>query len=336
MKKIWIAWERQRRSVELANHFKCNVFFITKWNKYWFRLVGCTIATIITIRKQKPDILFVQNPSIFLAAICCFLKPFFSYVLVVDRHSNFKFEHRNSINPKWCIFHLLSKYTLKKSDFTIVTNKYLKKYIVNQGATALVLSDKIPDLKTKNIQVKSNPNKKRLSAFVISSFQKDEPYEEIFHAAKNHPDITFIFSGNYKKVISPREISNLPKNVVLAGFITESEYAEMLSIADFTLVFTKHEFILNCGSYESISAGKPMILSNTITIRNFFKKGAIYCEELTGRGISEAITQMKENLGRLNEEIRHEKPRLKNAWETEVGIALSDIDQFVNSKMHKD
>ena len=84
--RLWIAWESQRRSIELARKFNC-VLYIFEYEGY-LRYPKCILKTLLILKKLKPEILFVQNPSMVLAALACSYKILSGVFLVVDRHSN--------------------------------------------------------------------------------------------------------------------------------------------------------------------------------------------------------------------------------------------------------
>ena len=58
----------------------------------------------------------------------------------------------------------------------------------------------------------------------------------------------------------------------------KDEYVSMLYSVDATIDLTNRENCLVCGAYESVAAGKPMILSKTQALMEYFNKGAVYVE----------------------------------------------------------
>lgn len=312
-KIIWIAWERQRRTLELSKELKSDLCIIDIKKRNILRYIESSLMTISHIRTESPDILIVQNPSIVLTFLVAIIKPAFNYKLVVDRHTNFKFDKRKSLNPKWIFFHILSKYTIKKSDLTIVTNKHLKLLINLVGGKGAILPDKLPEIPTDRIDLGANTQN---ASLFICTFSDDEPYSEIFGAAKLVPNLTLYVTGNYRKKISKRHLKDIPKNVVLLGFIPDMEYFKYLMSVDFTIVLTSQEYTLNCGAYESVASKKPMLLSNTKTIRNYFRGGAVYVDpsNFSKEIISDKIYDIISQLDILNDEVVNLKETLSESW----------------------
>lgn len=278
---IWVSWEDHRRSRELSSSLGIKFYPIVSESPRWKRYPFLITRTILMLLKKRPAVVFVQNPSIVLTSAVIFLRHIFQYKVIVDRHSNFKFEHENSRALRWRLFHFLSRYTLKNSDLTIVTNDPLKEICEHNKARAVVLQDRIPSMQ-KYDQEAVLPffegGNEVFNIMAVTTFNEDEPIDEIISAARRLPDQYRVYlTGNYRKRFSDDEKELLKKNgIIFTGFIDEANYQTLMFSADAVIVLTKKEFILNCGAYEAIAFGKPMILSNTDTIRGYFRFGAVY------------------------------------------------------------
>ena len=77
-KRLWLAWERQRRTLELAKHFKCKLFALEYQGIK--RIPLSILKTISIIISEKPDVLFVQNPSMILVDLDVFTNIFIENV----------------------------------------------------------------------------------------------------------------------------------------------------------------------------------------------------------------------------------------------------------------
>src|SRR5690606_19499272 len=136
-----------------------------------------------------------QNPSIVLAALLCFLKPL-GYKLIIDRHSNFKLYTLSIKSFKWRAFHFLSRYTLKKADLTIVTNKYLADLVIDLGGRSFVLPDKLPALDKHANKVLGGVYK----LVFVCTYSADEPVLEVFEALRYlGEDYQLYVTGNFRK-----------------------------------------------------------------------------------------------------------------------------------------
>lgn len=311
--RIWIAWERQRRTITLSHEFNAKLFILKSEKSKFFRYPELIIKTVKVILQEKPKYVFAQNPSVVLASLVCFLKKAYNFTAIIDRHTNFKLNQRNSKNLKWIIFRYLSNYSLSNADHTIVTNKYLKLLIRNHSRSSSVLPDKIPNL-VPSVDRETNSFKSQLTAFFICTFADDEPYRELFAAFRNFPEICLEVTGNYDSALNQSEIENLPSNIKLLGFVSNRCYVDHLFNCDFTIVLTNQEFTLNCGAYESLAANKPMLLSDTKTIRSYFTFGANYIESNTLEAVRAGVQSIKSELKLRESEIINQVPLMEIAW----------------------
>lgn len=322
MKKIWLTWEDHRRSRELASAFGAEYLPIIGPENRFLRYFLLCSKTLFLLIKIRPSLIFCQNPSIVLNTFLCCLKNLFGYHLIADRHSNFKFYTLGSNSPKWRLFHTLSKFTLRRSDLTIVTNDHLAQLVKASGGNAVILPDKLPSF--PGIAEKELQGNK--SIVFISTFSADEPINAVIDAFRLLPeDLHLYITGNFRKKKNLDQfVRSLPRNVSLTGFLDEQSYLELLTSADILLVLTNQEYILNCGSYEAVSLGKPMVLGDTATIREYFFKGAIY-SRLDSQSLANNIQEAFIKKSTLEEEVRELKVELTNDW----NIRFNSISRWI-------
>ncbi len=310
-KSVWISWEWQRRSVVLADEFSCELFIYNKKFKNKIsRYFSSIVATYNFVKKRNPEIIFCQNPSLILAVFLCILKNYYKYKLIVDRHSNFMLGASDSLKKR--VFLLLSNYTIRSADVTIVTNRELiDNYINNAKGNGYILPDKIPNLKSIKQSVVDSSKK---NVLFVTSFSVDEPISEFFQAIDNFDDNYFFYiSGNYHNY---KSIPLDGRNFKLTGFIGEEDYIALMSAVDVVVVLTKHDSTLTCGAYEAISLGKPMILSGTSAITAYFKKGAIYTDN-SAESIRRSLIDVFCSYDALHRDVVALKYDLSQQWDTD-------------------
>jgi len=59
-------------------------------------------------------------------------------------------------------------------------------------------------------------------------------------------------------------------NLTLTAFIDDNAYVTLLYSCDLIVDLTTREDCLVCGAYESVSAEKPLLLSDTTALRVFW------------------------------------------------------------------
>lgn len=276
--------------------------------------------TLLLVLRKRPRLVYCQNPSVVLAVWLSWWRSAFGYHLVVDRHSNFKFDTVGRPGLKWRVFHALSDYTLRRADLTIVTNQALCDIVVGRGGRGFVLQDKLPDLGPR-IPVAGND---RRTVVFVCTFADDEPIAAVLDAARElGPDYRILVTGNRARFDRDFGLP-VPDNVELTGFLPEQEYVDLLAGADAILVLTSADYVLNCASYEAVALGRPMVLTDTPTIRGYFGKGACYVQ-LDPAGIAAGITDLFADYERYRLEVGQLRGELQTDWEQRAAAFRSLI-----------
>ncbi len=321
-KAIWITWETMRRSEELSAAFNMPLCKYLSNRSYIVRVILLSIRTSLKLLITRPGVVVVQNPSMILATVACLLRPLLRFRLAVDRHSNFRLDTQGAASLKEKAFHLLSRYTIRKADLTIVTNEFLKKIVESWGGRGFVLQDKIPSLSyAEKIDLGGERN-----IVFVSSYAEDEPLEEVLVAARRiDPSIVIHITGDSRK-LDRTLIDNAPPNVVFTGFLEEKKYQSYLYSCDAALVLTTDDHLLTCGAYEAISLGKPLILSGQDALREFFHTGVIFTKN-EAEGIASAIQEAIDERAGHENRISELAVELNASWQTK----FSDLQELLGS-----
>ena len=305
--RIWITWETQRRSIELSHQFNCELFIIE--HEGVFRYPKSIKRTLQILHSRKPTILFVQNPSMILAAIACTYRFFFRTTVVVDRHTTFQLNKRVRLTPGNILFRLLHHYTIRFASLTLVTNNHLADIVSNLGGRAFVLPDRLPRMEhSQQIALKGITN-----VMLISSFGKDEPLTEVLLAMQDASlaDVCLYVSGNINK-LSKAILADAPENVVFTGFLPDSEFMNLVCEVDVVMVLTTTEYCMLCGCYEAVSAMKPLITSDKMVLMNYFK-GALFVDNSCA-GIINGLNTVLGDLETYQKHIVELNAHLKREW----------------------
>lgn len=305
MKKIiWITWEHQIRNVSITNTLDVQLFVINHPPPRLQRYYHCIKETIQVIRKETPDVIVSQNPSIMLTIILSLLKIVFKYKHVIDAHfGGIKAFNGNKL------FQLALNICNKNANLVIVTNDGHKRLIEDLGGAAFIYEDPLPKINSSGENKIIMPDKK--TVFFICSYDIDEPFEEVFKAAEKlaNEDYLIIVSGNYHKAnIHPNDYPY----IMFTGFISYDDFACYLTKSDVIIDLTSWENCLVCGAYEAMSAGKPLVTSDTNALRNYFYAGTLYTSHEAGN-IANAIRSAYNNRSNLKEDIQKwKKSTIKN------------------------
>jgi glycosyltransferase involved in cell wall biosynthesis len=263
---IWITWENQIRNRSMSDMLGVRLITIICRGNRFKRYSFCLFLTFITLLKERPKIVFAQNPSIILNYFLIFARLIFRYKLVSDAH----FAGVIAFNGSKIIQKALDICN-RLANLVIVTNEEHNKYICGIGGRAIICEDPLPDISIYF----TDEAKTEKTVFYICSYDVDEPYDLAFKASDIllKDNFKFLVTGNYKKVgINPEEYPN----VIFLGYLPEVDYYTRLFQSNIVLDLTESENCLVCGAYESMAAEKPLVTSDTVCLRNYFKKGTVF------------------------------------------------------------
>lgn len=323
---LWVTWERHRRSRELADALDVPVVTMVSGLPYLPRILLLGLKTVFLLIRRRPRLLFVQNPSLALAALACVLKPLCGYALVVDRHSNFVIRTLNPSRPVKRIFDALSRFTVRRADLTIVTNSPLRDLAAGWGGRGFVLEDRLPDLGAGDPVATSDG----ADAVFICTFSSDEPVAAVIEAARLLPHgVTVHITGDSRRC-DPGLVEAAPPNVRFTGFLPEREYVGLLRACDLVLALTDRPHTMLCGAYEAVSAGKPMVISNHRAMTGYFSRGAFPTDN-SPADIAASITAVLDHAEGLAAAVAVLKTDLERSWRSRFAELEAELDRLPNN-----
>lgn len=319
--RIWITWEKQRRSLELAKKLNCKLY-VFEYEGLW-RYPKCIYKTLKVMFTTDAKVVFVQNPSMVLAGLACFLKFILGKKVIVDRHTTFRLNKHKKWSFKICTFEILSFFTIRFADLTIVTNDFLAKLVVDKNGAPFVLPDKLPEIKkTKEVNLR-----KGFNIFMISSFGNDEPIKEVILAAKQIQleNFNLYISGNPKK-LDQEIIKNAPENVIFTGFLSDEDFFNSICAANAVMALTTADCCMLCGCYEAVAAEKPLVTSNKKVLKDYFT-GCVFVDN-TKETIIEGLHEIYANYDKYISNIHNLKIEIDLDWEAKYIDLLNNVEKL--------
>jgi glycosyltransferase involved in cell wall biosynthesis len=280
------------------------------------RWVDQAADTYRLLRRHKPEILFVQNPSLALTVFAFLTRRLFGYYLVVDAHNEgVRPFARPGVFVGW-----LTRRLLKSADRTIVTNPALAADVSALGGRPLVLPDSLPVppvLTATRRVIEDAPH-----VVVIASFRSDEPIAAIIAAAAKMPEIRFAFSGDARRF--RKNGIELPANVQFTGFLLDRLYWQLLAQASVICDLTLKPDCLVCGAYEALAMAKPMVLSDNRPTREIFGRAAVLTSNEPDR-IATALRTALDQRDQLAANAREVQKAFRAGWQIQAAATWDAI-----------
>jgi glycosyltransferase involved in cell wall biosynthesis len=307
-KRLFVSWEPSNsRSATLAREFSAECVFVhylalKKPLLAPIKYVLQSFKTWRILRDFRPEVVFVQNPPLFspLAVwLYCGLKgvPF-----ILDSHTGVFLE------PKWRWLGFLHAFLVRRARVSIVTNEYLGGIVESWRGKYFVF----PDVPTEFPDARKISDLPKDFVLVVNSFSYDEPLEEVIKAARQLPEVSFAITGDVRRC--PRTLrDNTPDNVRFTGFVSRSEYVNLLNSADAAVVLTKEDHTMQRGAYEAMSLCTPIVTSNWPLLRETFFKGTCYTDNTTETIIA-ALRKILANKEKYRADIEDLKKQRRAMW----------------------
>jgi glycosyltransferase involved in cell wall biosynthesis len=158
----------------------------------------------------------------------------------------------------------------------------------------------------------------------VCTFGPDEPYRAVLEAARLiDPEIGIYVTGNPQGKAAPE---TWPDHVVFCGWMSWERYDQLLCSVNGVIDLSTREGCLLCGAYEAVAAGKPMILSRTRTLMDYFSRGAVFTDNTVSGSpysIRNAILDLRMREAELKAEVAVLKSELAEDWHARLPQLLA-------------
>ena len=311
---LFVAWTKvSRRSEQLSRQLGAEYYRLDRREGpvllTVLRLGANFIRTLVKLFRSKPTTVFTFQAHPFVTAAALFYKFFSECKVVPDLHTAAYTDYDFFLSSG------LSLFLWKRSDMILVHNEesseFLKAKFPSVKKKLFVLEDPLPEFETESSQ-ESESQSGVMKAVLINRFSADEPVEKFLNAASRHSEISFSISGDTRLADFPIDRYER-RNIAFTGFIPDEAYVGLLKSADFIIALTTREMTLLSGGYEALALAKPVIVSATSTLRNYFGDAALYA----GSGAAEidiALSRMESELQHFSEKIHQLRQVKQQEW----------------------
>ena len=242
-----------------------------------------TLKTAWILLSERPDGVWVANPPVVAPLVIWLGSLLLRYDFIVDSHSG-AFQH-----ARWSWSLPLQRFLARRARASIVTNAHMAALVRSWGGRVAMVQDLALNLDPAGARSRHEG----FHVVFVCTYSVDEPVESVVEAARRLPRVQFSFTGDPS--YAPRGFrESIPPNVLLTGFIPDSEYLALLRGADAILVLTREDHTMQRGGYEAVSLEKPLITSNWPLLREVFSRGTVHVDN-SPESIVTAVQRIQEN-----------------------------------------
>ena len=238
--------------------------------------------TFLRYLRERPSTLILQLPQGPVLLEGVLLKKSYDCKVAVDVHTGFVYGH-----------------TLKG----VILNKSFNK-MLNYVDLVIVHNDEILDIlypsiieKTEVVYdpwmfIQSTEQTASNGRYLVfpASFSPDEPLAEVLGAVNKNKNIKVFVTGNFYR--NPSMLRFSSSHVEFTGFLNRQDYEKLLANSFGVITGTKDEYTLMMSAWEAVAFQKPLILSETRTLRNMFDDYAIFYDWKSRESIWNALSEV--------------------------------------------
>jgi len=270
-----------------------------------------SMATYVDLKKRRPSRLWIQmppTPLLYVGALYKKMNP--GTCLVADCHCSI-------VWPPWCKFPQFLRLMNRAVDVIILHNSFAYEEALAFGmdqSRCVLLEDRPAETSPEPERQWDSPlSYPRPWVLFAASFDLDEPIDALLAAARLIPDVTFVVTGDVRRAQGRHDLSCLPPNVHLTGWLDRARYKRLLLEADAIVGLTAIEGIQMSIANEAVGYGKAMVLSGTAIMKELFPTGAVYVES-EDRSVADGIKTAIENRSVLEAESRELRTERVRRW----------------------
>jgi len=275
-----------------------------------------TARTLFILLSERPAQLWVQLPPSLLLHIA------FIYRLLFNRRCQIIADlHNSMLRDKWMNFPFARK-LLNKMDVVLAHNQAVRDELIELGIDGRIVHV-LEDYPFRYDQHSIKRRDRQDERYLIfpCSFDVDEPIATVLKAARMS-DINFYITGNSRKFVNKDNIE-IPGNVIFTDYLSKSEYESLLLNATMVLgMTTRHNVQLSVAN-EGLSACKPLILSDTKTLRDLYADAAQFIDNDDPKGLADAIRVVLSNIDGMAERTRHLMIKRVDRWRHQAEMIMS-------------
>ena len=275
------------------------------------------VQTLNRLRIVRPTYVIVVTPPIFPLMAVSLYSLFTRTKFAVDAHSG-TFE---SWKWKWALG--IFRWMGLRASFILVTNAAHFELAKKWKMRPLIVGDPPPDIPASEpgaapVSLPASP-----SVAVVNTYAKNEALGEILEAARLAGGVTFYITGDKRKA-SRELVESLTENVVLTGWLSDTEYWRLLSTCNLVITLIEQENTILQGGWEAMFVGQPLVTTDTASLREYFCKGTVFVEN-RAMSIAAGIQRGLENEQKLRQGMEVLRLQRTREWEQQKRTLLMEL-----------
>lgn len=313
---IYFAWTAfQRRQVSMARYFGFQNLFMpierrkTRFSKL-ITYIRHSWSMLSILRRERPSVVWIQLPQVPLLWVALLFRRFFQHDIKIVADC-----HNAMFRPPWSKVPF-GVSMLSQCDIVLAHNMDVMATARGLGVdhTRLFVVEDPPATFPTGTSLSFKIELPRPWFVFPASFADDEPIAELLDAARKVPDVTVLITGDSRRCKEQNLIEDAPHNVSFLGYLSRGDFEALIVNCDGVVAFTRFEGIQLSVCGEAVGCGKPMLTSDTSTLRALFPTGTCFVDSASPLDIARGLRLLATQTEKLSAEMLDLRAKFLADW----------------------
>lgn len=302
---VWAPYSGRMEELSAEIEGKKAIFSFLYGHMYLapLRYIVLFFKTLIVIARERPDIIYAQNPSVFCPFSCLGYCKIWKKKLIIDHHAVWSIK-TFSAGTIGRVIARLERYMIKRAYANTTPHALWARKLEEMGArNVLTIYDYVEKAPAKrDAEVRRKYAKDR--QFLALAPHGGHPLERIENEAEaiqSLESIMLLLSGPPSKIKSRVDRMKSYTNVSYIGFVPREEFEKIKASIDIGLCITDEPYTLSHSLLEFAAYSIPTVSSDQEAVRQLFGDSLIYTKSTKPEDIKSAMESLLNNPGIMRE-----------------------------------
>lgn len=283
------------------------------------------LRTMLLIARERPDVIYAQNPSVFCPMSCLPYCMFWRKKLVIDHHAVWSMKTFSTGFLSRTI-RSLERFVVSRSYANTAPHPLWARELEKMGGrNVLTIFDYVGNNEEKRderVREKYSQGRK----FIALAPHGGHPLERIeseIEGARSINSLTLLLSGPPSKLKVRLSQIELGSNARYIGFLEREDYEKLKASVDLGLSITDEPYTISHSLLEFAASSVPAISSEQEAVRLLFGDSLLYVNSSKNEDVRTAIESMIDDpklLSDFKERIRQCQYKLQTRREQEIEV----------------
>ncbi len=242
------------------------------------RYLALFLRTLLLLFRERPDVVYAQNPPIFCPLTCLMYSRLAGKKLLVDHHSVWQLKTVGG--PVGRVIGFLERFVASSAYANTAPNSEWASQLRRMGGRRVeLIHDYVPrNPNSRDESLRRKYSQTQVIAIAAHGGHPLEMMESEGAAAGQVAGLTLLISGPEEKLKRRFQAMKVPRSVKYLGFLPRDEYERLKASCDFAVNVTVEPHTLSHVLFEFVASKLPTITSRKMVVQEVFGDSLQYLD----------------------------------------------------------